>query len=59
MDNVFVVQVSEPFIDLKFDLKNSFRSKFTEKISQIAIWTVLEHNCKGILLIVSEKVLGI
>jgi hypothetical protein len=59
MDNVFVVQVSEPFIDLKFDLKNSFRSKFTEKISQITIWTVLEHNCKGSLLIVREKVLGV
>ncbi len=59
MDNVFVVQVSESFIDLNFDIKNSFRAKLTEKISQMAIWTVLEHNCKGILLIVREKVLGI
>jgi hypothetical protein len=59
MDNVFVVQVSEPFIDLKFDIKNSFGSKLPEKIPQIAIWTVLEHNRKGSLLIVREKVLGI
>jgi hypothetical protein len=59
MDNVFVVQVSEPFIDLKFYLKDSFGRKLPEKFSQITIWTVLEHNCKGSLLIVREKVLGI
>lgn len=29
MDNVFVVQVSESFIDLKFYLENSFGSKLT------------------------------
>jgi hypothetical protein len=59
MDNIFAVQVSECFIDLKFYLENSFGSQLTEIIPQIAIWTVLEHNCKGSLLIVREKVLGI